>query len=79
MERNFVFRFNNLWKRHKFVHKLLSHHFFDDVFVVVVAQRSAELVVVHVELVFAQSPQFRHLLSVDELELSLRVGPLDDV
>ena len=43
--------------------------------VIVVAQGSAQLVVVHVGLVLAQPPQLRHFLRFEELELSVRGRP----
>lgn len=47
--------------------------------VVVVAQRPAQLVVVHVVLVLAQPPQPRHLLGVLQLELAVLARPGDEV
>lgn len=48
-----------------------------DVFVVVVAQRPAQLVVVHVGFAFALPPAPGHLIRVDELELSVGALPRD--
>ena len=50
-----------------------------DVLVVVVAQRAAELVVVHVGLVLAEPPQLGHLLRPEQLELAVVGGPADQV
>src|SRR4029434_7636184 len=47
--------------------------------VVVVAQRAAELVVVHVGLVLAEPPQLGHLLRPEQLELAVVGGPADQV
>lgn len=49
----------------------LSH----DVFVVVIAQRPAQLVVVHVGFAFAFPPPPGHLIRVDELELAVGALP----
>ncbi|RUS88094.1 hypothetical protein EGW08_004147, partial [Elysia chlorotica] len=48
-----------------------------DVLVVVVAQRAAQLVVVHVGLGLALPPAARHLVRVDQLELAVRALPGD--
>lgn len=50
----------------------------DNVLVVVVAERSRQLVVVHVVLVLPEAPQLGHLFGVDELELALVVRPAYD-
>lgn len=52
----------NLRERHKLVDKLLTDHLLDDVLVIVVAQCSAQLVIVHVGLVLAQAPELGHFL-----------------
>ena len=57
----------------------LSVHLRHDVLVVVVAQRAAQFVVVHVRLVFSLAPPSGHLVGVDHLELSVRPLPLDAV
>lgn len=68
---NFVFCFGDFGKRNEAVDELLSHDLLDDVLVVVIAQRPRQFVVVHVVLVFPQTPQSRHLLGVDQLEFAL--------
>ncbi len=65
--------------RHKLVHKLLTEHLLNDVLVVVVAKGSTQFVVVHVVLIFPQTPKPSHLLGVDELELAFIVCPCDDL
>lgn len=50
-----------------------------DLLVVVVADRSAQLVVVHAGLPFSDAPEHRHGLRVQELELPAVAGPGDDV
>lgn len=52
----------------------LAVHFGHDVLVVVVAQRPAQLVIVHVGLTLAFAPSPRHLVGIRHLELT--VGPL---
>ena len=52
-------------------------HLGHDVLVVVVAERAAQLVVVHVGLGLALPPAARHLVRVDQLELALRALPGD--
>lgn len=46
---------------------------------VVVAQRPAEFVIVHVGLVLADPPEPGHLLCLQQLELPVVGGPADDV
>lgn len=55
----------------------LAVDFGHDVFVVVVAQRPAQLVVVHVGFAFALPPAPSHLVRVDELELAIGALPGD--
>ena len=47
--------------------------------VVVVAQGSAQLVIVHVGLVLAQPPQLGHFLWLEQLELAVVGRPADEV
>lgn len=49
-------------------------HFGHDVLVIVVAQRPAQLVIVHVGLALALAPTSRHFIGIRHLELT--VGPL---
>lgn len=57
----------------------LAVHLGEDAALVVVAQRAAHGLVVHVGLVLVQPPQPRHGLGVDQLEDALlAVGPLDE-
>ena len=56
----------------------LSVHLRHDVLVVVVAQRAAQFVVVHVRLVFSLAPPSGHLVGVDEFELARCPLPRDD-
>lgn len=79
LERHFGLCLNNFWEGDKLVDEFLSQRLLDDVLVVVIAQSSAQLVVVHVLLVFTESPQTCDLLCVDQLELALLAGPVDDV
>lgn len=60
------------------VDEFLAEHLLNDVLVVVVPERPAQLVIVHVGLVLAHSPQPRHLLGVHQFEFAVRVGPRDD-
>jgi len=53
----------------------LSH----DVFVVVVAKRSAQFVVVHVRFALAFSPASSNLVWINQLELAIRTFPADTV
>lgn len=55
----------------------LAVHFGHDVLVVVVAQRAAQLVVVHVGFALALAPAPRHLVRVDQLELAVGSFPGD--
>ena len=48
-----------------------------DVLIVVVAERTAELVVIHVRLVFPLSPLACHLVWVDQFELAVCALPSD--
>lgn len=55
----------------------LAVDFGHDVFVVIVAQRPAQLIVVHVGFAFAFPPAPSHLVRVDELELAVGSLPRD--
>lgn len=57
----------------------MSHDFFYYVFVVVVTESTTKLVIVHVELVFAESPESGDLLGVKEFELPVVVRPSYDM
>ena len=57
----------------------LAVHFGHDVLVVVVAQRAAQLVVVHRRLALALAPALRHAVRVEQLELAARALPRDAV
>lgn len=56
VEWNLVFRLDDFRKRNKSIHKFLSHHLFDDVLVVIVAQRPTQFVVVHILFVLTNAP-----------------------
>jgi len=56
----------------------LAVHLGHDVLVVVVAQRAAQLVVVHVGLALALAPALGHLVRVRHLELAVGSLPRDD-
>lgn len=71
--------FQYLRERDKLVHKLLPNHLFDDVLVVVVSKGSAQLIVVHVCFVLAESPQFGHFFRFEELEFAIAGGPADQM
>ena len=64
---------------HKAVDVPLPRHLVDDVLVVVVAQTSAQLLVVHLGLVLARAPSSSNLLGVNQLELPLPPCPGDAV
>lgn len=66
-------------ERDELVHKLLPNDFLDDVLVVVVSQRPAQLVVVHVCLVLAETPQLGHFFRLEEFELAIVGRPADEV
>ena len=55
----------------------LAVHLGHDVLVVVVAQRTAQLVVVHVGFGLPLAPAARHLIRVHQLELAVRALPRD--
>ena len=57
----------------------LSCYLGHDVLVVVVAQRAAEFVVVHVRLALSFAPASRHLVRINQLELAVRALPADAV
>lgn len=48
-------------------------------FVIVVAQGSAQLVIVHVGLVLAQPPELGHFLGLKQLELAVVGRPADEM
>lgn len=62
----------------KFVGVALAVHLSHDVLVIVVAQSTAELVIVHVGLALALAPTLRHLVWVGHLELTIGALPCDD-
>ena len=57
----------------------LPVHFVDDLLVVVVADGTAELVVVHAGFTFANAPQHGNCLRVEQLELPVAAHPGNDV
>lgn len=63
---------------HEAVHVALPRRLVDDVLVVVIAQAAAQLLVVHLGLVFPLSPPAGHLIGVGELELPSVPGPADE-
>lgn len=64
---------------HELVHEPLPVHLGQDAALVVVAQRAAHRLVVHVGLVLVQPPEPRHRLRVHQLEHALlAVRPLDE-
>lgn len=71
--------FQNLWVRHKLVHKLLTIHFFNDILYIIVSESSAEFVVIHIRLVLTNPPETSHLFRLQELELPIVRGPADHV
>lgn len=79
LEWDLVLSLHDLGEADKFVNELLPHHLLDDVLVIVISQRSAELVVVHVVLVFPHAPHASHFLRIEEFELAVVICPLDDV
>lgn len=48
-------------------------------FVIVVAQGSAQLVIVHIGLVLAQPPELGHFLRLEQLELAIVGRPADEM
>lgn len=71
--------FQNLWVRHKLVHKLLTIHFFNDILYIIVSEGSAEFVVIHIRLVLPNPPETSHLFCLQKLELPIIRGPADHV
>lgn len=71
--------FQYLRERDKFVHELLPDHLLDDVLVIIVSKGSAQLVIVHVCFVFAESPQLGHFFRLEQLEFTIVGGPADQV
>lgn len=63
---------------HEAVHVALARGLVDDVFVVVIAQTSAQLLVVHLGLVFPLAPPAGHLIWVSELKLPSVPRPADE-
>lgn len=61
----------------KFVSVSLAMDFGHDVFVVIISQSSAKLVVVHVGLVFALAPLSGDLVGIHELEFAVGAFPSD--
>lgn len=59
------------------VHVAFSCSLMNDVFVVVVANASTELLIVHLWLVLANAPQPSHLVRIDHLELPTVTCPRD--
>lgn len=55
----------------------LAVHLLHDVLVIIVPERPAELVVVHVRLALALAPLARHLVRVEQLELAVSALPGD--
>lgn len=62
----------------KFVCIPLAVHLGHDVLVIVVAEGTAELVIVHVRLAFSLPPALGHLIWVGHLEFSICALPGDD-
>lgn len=61
----------------KFVRVTLSVHLGHDVFVVVIAQSSAQFVIVHVRFTLALPPPSGHLVRVYQFKLSIGALPAD--
>lgn len=61
----------------KLVGVALAVDFGHDVLVVIIAQRPAQLVVVHVGFAFTLSPTPSHLVRIDEFELAVGALPGD--
>lgn len=55
----------------------LAVHFGHDIFVIIVAQRTAQLVVVHVGLALTFAPPPRYFIRVRHLELAISALPGD--
>lgn len=62
----------------KLVGVTLAVHLSHDVFVIVVAQGTTQLVIVHVGLALALAPALGHLIRVGHLELAVGALPGDD-
>lgn len=79
LEWNLVLGFHDLRKRHKLVDKFLPHHLLDDILVVVIAQSTAELVVIHVGFVLPHTPHSGHLFGILQLEFAIESRPRDEM
>lgn len=55
----------------------LAVHLLHDVLVVIIPERPAELVIVHVWLALTFAPLARHLVGVEQLELAVAALPAD--
>lgn len=64
---------------HEFVDEFLAHHLLDDILVVIIAQRAAQFVIVHVRLVLAETPKASHFFSIQQLEFAFGVRPRDQM
>lgn len=50
----------------------------DNILVVVISQAPTQLLIVHLRLVFTDTPAPRHLIGVGQLELPVSAGPADE-
>lgn len=64
---------------HKSVHVAFAWHFMNDVLVIVVPKASAQLLIIHLWLVFAGTPPTGHLFWINKLELPLSTSPSNAV
>lgn len=55
----------------------LSVHFLHDILVVVIAQSSTQLVIIHIGFALALAPLPGHLIRVEQLELAIPTVPRD--
>jgi len=71
---------SNLGNINELINQPLAVHFGQDAPLIVIPERPAHCLVVHVWFVLVQTPQSRHSLAVDQLEHPLLpVAPLDEL
>lgn len=59
----------------KSINKLLALNLLNNVLVIIITERSTQLVIIHIMLILAKTPQFSHFFSIDKLEFTLIIGP----
>merc|ERR1719474_1296416 len=62
---------------HKLVDESLPVHLTSHITIVVVSQRSGQLLIIHIGFIFAGTPQLRYHLRIGQFELSVVAQPVD--